>query len=363
MRTGDTIHDYLRLMAEKEASDLFCSVGAPVHIKVDGKVEPLDGLALAPGSVRDMAYSIMTESQIRDFESNREMNLAISIGEFGRFRVNVYFQRSEIAMVVRYIRSEIPSIESLGLPPVLKTLIMEKRGLILVAGASGSGKSTTLASMIDYRNANQSGHILCIEDPIEFLHRHRKCVIDQREVGIDTNSFENALKNALREAPDVIMIGEILDRLTMQHAIAYAETGHLCISTLHSNNASQAIDRIVNFFPEEARAQLLLDLSLNLRGVISQRLVPSRSGGLLPALEVMLGTPYVSELIRRGSLEEIRTAMSRSTDPGVCTFDQSLFDLYSADSIRLEDALAHADSATDLRLRIRLSNGPVRKKD
>lgn len=349
--------DYLRLMAENDASDLFCSVGTSVHIKIGGATAPVDTEPLLPGSTRKMAYSLMSESQIREFEETREMNLAISMSDIGRFRINVYLQRNEVAMVIRFIKSDIPSIESLGLPQILKNLIMEKRGLILVAGASGSGKSTTLAAMLNYRNENEAGHILCIEDPIEFLHRHKKSVIDQREVGIDTDSFDNALRNAMREAPDVIMIGEILERQTMQHAISYAETGHLCISTLHSNNANQAIDRIVNFFPEEARRQLLLDLSLNLKAVISQRLVAAKEGKQVPAMEIMLNTPYVSELIHRGSMHEIKAVMGKSTDPGVCTFDQSLFDLYSSGMIRGDEALRNADSATDLKLRIRLSEG------
>lgn len=353
--------DFLKLMAENDASDLFCSVGTPVHIKIGGATSPIDAQPLIPGATREMAYSLMNESQIREFEATREMNLAVSVADIGRFRINVYYQRNEVAMVVRFIKSDIPSLESLGLPPVLKMLIMEKRGLILVAGASGSGKSTTLAAMINYRNENAAGHILCVEDPIEFLHKHKKSVVDQREVGIDTDSFDNALKNAMREAPDVIMIGEILDRKTMQHAITYAETGHLCLSTLHSNNANQAIDRIINFFPEDAKGQLLLDLSLNLQAVISQRLVSAKEGKLVPAIEVMLNTPYISELIHRGSMGEIKAVMGKSTDPGVCTFDQSLFDLYSNGIIRIEEALRNADSATDLKLRIRLSEGKFRK--
>ena len=353
--------DYLRLMAESDASDLFCSVGTPVHIKIGGATSPIETAPLAPGTTREMAYSLMNESQIREFEATREMNLAISVHEIGRFRINVYLQRNEVAMVVRYIKSDIPSIESLGLPVFLEKLIMEKRGLILVAGASGSGKSTTLAAMINCRNENETGHILCIEDPIEFLHRHKKSVVDQREVGIDTDSFDAALRNAMREAPDVIVIGEILDRQTMQHAITYAETGHLCLSTLHSNNANQAIDRIVNFFPEDARGQLLLDLSLNLKAVISQRLIQEKEGKRVPAVEIMLNTPYISELIRRGSMDEIKAVMGKSTDPGVCTFDQSLFELYANGKIRMEEALRNADSATDLKLRIRLSEGQFKK--
>lgn len=351
------ISEYLKLMAESGASDLFFSVGTSVRMKAGGTMQAVGDVPLAPGSTRKMAYSLMNESQIGEFETKKEMNLAVSVTGIGRFRINAYFQRNEVAMVVRYIRSEIPSFESLGLPSVLGELAMEMRGLILAAGASGSGKSTTLAAMIDYRNENDTGHILCIEDPIEFLHRHKKSVVDQREVGIDTETFDAALKNAMREAPDAIMIGEILDRQTMQHAISYAETGHLCLSTLHSNNANQAIGRIVNFFPAEAREQLLLDLSLNLKAIVSQRLLPKKEGGLVPALEIMLNTPYISELIRRGNMEEIKSVMAKSTDPGVCTFDQSLFELHAAGKIEMAEALRNADSATDLRLRIRLSEG------
>ncbi len=352
--------DYLKLMAEKKASDLFFSVGAPVHMKIGGITSPVDEIALVPGATKKMAYSLMNEAQIREFEERREMNLAVSMSGIGRFRINVYLQRAEVAMVVRYIRSDVPSMAALHLPSVLEDLVMERRGLILVAGASGSGKSTTLAAMINYRNENDSGHILCIEDPIEFLHSHRKSVVDQREVGIDTESFDSALRNAMREAPDVIMIGEILDRQTMRHAITYSETGHLCLSTLHASNANQAIDRILNFFQDSAREQLLLDLSLNLKAVISQRLIASLDGKLVPAVEILLNTPYLSELIRRGNMEEMKAVMGKSTDPGVCTFDQSLFDLYAAGKISLPEALKHADSATDLKLRIRLSQGGIR---
>lgn len=349
------IFQYLRLMVEKSASDLFFSVGAPINIKIDGVARPINMQPLVPGAVKEMAYSLMNESQIRQFEATQEMNLAISVPDVARFRVNVYHQRGEVAMVVRLLKSKIPSVESLGLPLHLEKLIMIKRGLVLVVGASGSGKSTTLASMIDYRNENQTGHILCIEDPIEFLHQHKKSVVDQREVGIDTETYEAALKNAMREAPDVIMIGEIRDRQTMQHAIAYAETGHLCLSTLHSNNANQAIDRIVNFFPEEARPQLLLDLSLNLKAVISQRLIPGVDGKLVPAVEILLNTPYIADLIHKGNMDEIKAVMAKSTELGMCTFDQSLFDLYKSGKITVDEALRNADSRTDLALRIRLS--------
>jgi len=350
------ISQYLKLMVEKNASDLFFSVGAPVNIKIDGVTRPINMQPLVTGTSKEMAYSLMNESQIRQFEATLEMNLAISVQAIARFRVNIYRQRGEVAMVVRLIKGKIPSIESLQLPPHLKNMIMVKRGLILIVAASSSGKSTTLAAMIDYRNENQTGHILCIEDPIEFLHLHKKSMVDQREVGIDTESYEAALKNAMREAPDVIMIGEIRDRQTMQHAISYAETGHLCLSTLHSNNANQAIDRIVNFFPEEARPQLLLDLSLNLKAVISQRLITGVDGKLVPAIEILLKTPYIAELIHKGNMDEIKAAMAKNTDLGMCTFDQSLFDLYKSGKITLDEALRNADSRNDLALRIRLTS-------
>ena len=348
---------YLRLMVEKNASDLFFSVGAPVNIKIDGITRPINVPPLPPGSTKELAYSLMNESQVRQFEATSEMNLALTVQDIGRFRVNVYLQRSEVAMVIRFIKSKIPTVETLGLPLLLKKLIMEKRGLVLLVGSTGSGKSTTLAAMIDYRNENMTGHILSIEDPIEFVHSHKKSVVDQREVGIDTESYEAALKNAMREAPDVIMIGEIRDRQTMQHAIAYAETGHLCLSTLHSNNANQAIDRIVNFFPEEAREQLLLDLSLNLKAVVSQRLIPSIDGKLVPAVEVLLNTPYIADLIHKGNMDEMKAVMAKGNELGMCTFDQSLFNLYKENKISLEEALRNADSKNDLGLRIRLSAG------
>ena len=351
------VFQFLNLMVERGASDLFFSVGAPVNVKIEGVTHPLKMPALGPGEVKQLAYSLMNQRQIADFEAKFELNMSIHAEHLGRFRVNVFMQRGETGMVIRYIKSKIPPIAALGLPPVLERLVMLKRGLILVTGATGSGKSTTLAAMLNYRNENQTGHILTIEDPIEFIHEHKRAIVDQREVGIDTMSYEEALKNALREAPDVIMIGEIRDRATMQHAIAYAETGHLCLSTLHANNANQAMERIVNFFPEEAHHQLLADLSLNLAAVVSQRLIPGLHEKLVPAVEVMVQSPYISDLIAKGEIAAIKEAMSRSTDAGMCTFDQALYQLYRDGRVSLEEALRNADSRTDLSLRIKLSAG------
>ena len=351
------IFSFLNLMVEKAGSDLFFSVGAPVNLKIEGITHPLKMPALRPGQVKQLAYSVMNERQISEFEAKMEMNLSISAENLGRFRVNVFVQRGETGMVIRYIKNKIPPLAALGLPPVLEKLVMRKRGLGLVTGATGSGKSTTLASMLNYRNENATGHILTIEDPLEFLHAHKLSVVDQREVGIDTHSYEEALKNALREAPDVIMIGEIRDRNTMKQAIAYAETGHLCLSTLHANNANQAMERVINFFPEEAHRQLLVDLSLNLAGVVSQRLIPGLHEKLVPAVEVMLNSSYISDLITKGEFSGIKEAMARSTEIGMCTFDQALYQLYTEDRISLDEALHNADSRTDLALRIRLAAG------
>jgi twitching motility protein PilU len=299
----------------------------------------------------------MNDEQIREFESTMECNLAISVGQLGRFRVNVFRQRGDTSLVIRYIKGEIPSIEELYLPQVLKKIVMEKRGLVLVVGSTGSGKSTTLASMIGYRNENTTGHILTIEDPIEFLHTHKKSVVNQREIGLDSMSYENALKNAMREAPDVILIGEIRDQATMQHAIAYAETGHLCLSTLHANNANQALDRIVNFFPDSAHRQLYNDLSMNLKAVISQRLLQTKEGGRRAAVEVMVQTAYIAELIQKGKIHDIKDAMEQGDQRGMMTFDQALYDLYKEGAVSLEEALNHADSRNNLALRIRLNAG------
>ena len=359
-RVGDArveIFSFLNLMVEKAGSDLFFSVGAPVNLKIEGITHPLKMPALRPGQVKQLAYSVMNERQISEFEAKMEMNLSISAENLGRFRVNVFVQRGETGMVIRYIKNKIPPLAALGLPPVLEKLVMRKRGLVLVTGATGSGKSTTLASMLNYRNENATGHILTIEDPLEFLHAHKLSVVDQREVGIDTHSYEEALKNALREAPDVIMIGEIRDRNTMKQAIAYAETGHLCLSTLHANNANQAMERVINFFPEEAHRQLLVDLSLNLAGVVSQRLIPGLHQKLVPAVEVMLNSSYISDLIAKGEFSGIKEAMACSTEIGMCTFDQALYQLYTEDRISLDEALHNADSRTDLALRVRLAAG------
>lgn len=348
---------YLKLMAEKGASDLFFSTAAPVTIKIEGNSAPLSDKPLPTGMVKKLAYSIISDEQQKVFEEKLELNFAISVSGVGRFRINLYRQRGEVAMVIRYIKTRIPSIEELHLPTILKQLVMEPRGLVLLVGATGSGKSTTLATMIDHRNRHKTGHILTIEEPIEFIHQHKKSIVDQREVGLDTLSYSNALKNAMREAPDVILIGEIRDRETMQHAIAYADTGHLCLSTLHANNANQTLDRIINFFPESAHHQLLLDLSLNLRAVVSQRLVSAHDGKRVPAVEIMLKTPFISELIEKGDIDGIKDAMEKNPEPGVQTFDQSLFELYQSGKISKEEALDNADSRNNLMLKIRLSTG------
>ncbi|VAX10499.1 Twitching motility protein PilT [hydrothermal vent metagenome] len=345
---------YLRLMVQKNGSDLYFSTGAPPNLKAEGITMPVGDTRLKKGEVKQMAYSIMKDDQIREFEATMEGNLALAVEGLGRFRVNVFRQRGEAAMVIRYIKGDIPSPEALNLPPILEKLIMEKRGLILVVGSTGSGKSTTLAAMINHRNTNTTGHILTIEDPVEFLHKHKKSMVNQREVGLDTMTYEAALKNAMREAPDVILIGEIRDQATMQAAIAYAETGHLCISTLHANNANQALDRIINFFPDTAHKQLGMDLSLNLKAVISQRLIKTVDGKLAPAVEVMLLTGLIADLIQKGDIHGLKDAMEEGGQRGMQTFDQALYDLYKQGKIELEQALDNADSRNNLSLRIRL---------
>ncbi|MCD9005766.1 PilT/PilU family type 4a pilus ATPase [Luteimonas sp. XNQY3] len=354
---------FLKLMTDKNASDMFLSTGAPVYIKVEGKLYPLGSTGLPPGMVRKIAYSLMDESQIQQFERDFELNMAYSLQDAGRFRINVFRQRGEAGMVIRAIRSNIPSIEELQLPQVLKDIIMAPRGLVLIVGSTGSGKSTTLASMIDYRNASTSGHILTIEDPIEYLHRHKKSLVNQREVGLDTLTFHNALKNAMREAPDVILIGEILDATTMEAAISFAETGHICLATLHSNNADQTIERILNFFPEAAHKNVLMNLALNLRAVVSQRLVQGLDGRRMPATEVLLNTPMIRDLLRRGQVHEIKQAMEDSLEDGVETFDQCLFRLYKEGRIERETALRAADSRDGLDLKFRLSEGGTGSHD
>ncbi len=345
---------YLRTMVDRDASDLYLSSAAPVSAKIDGTLQPLEDTRLTSEQIKDVAYSVMDIDQIREFEHKPEMNLAISEEGIGRFRVNIFRQRNSISMVIRNIKTDIPDWQMLGLPETLTQVIMEKRGLVLFVGATGSGKSTSLASLIDYRNSNSAGHIITIEDPIEFVHKHKKSIVNQREVGVDTDSYEDALKNTLRQAPDVILIGEIRDQETMEHALAFAETGHLAISTLHANNANQALDRIINFFPEERRNQLLLDLSMNLRAFVSQRLIKSVDGKRAAAIEILLGTPLVQDLIHRGDIHEIKEIMEKSENLGMQTFDRALFKLVESGKISMDEALKNADSANNLRLSLSL---------
>jgi twitching motility protein PilU len=349
--------DYLKLMVKYDASDLYFATGAAVTAKVDGILKQIEKTTLPAGSVKQLAYGLMSKDQISQYEEKPEMNLAHSLPGVGRFRVNIFQQRNQTSMVIRNIKIDIPKADTLGLPQILKKIIMQKRGLMLFIGGTGSGKSTSLAALIDHRNENSAGHIITIEDPIEFVHHHKKSIVNQREVGVDTDSYEDALKNTLRQAPDVILIGEIRDRETMEHAISFAETGHLAISTLHANNANQALDRIINFFPEERRNQLLMDLSLNLRAFISQRLIPTPEGKRTVAVEILLGTPLICDLIIKGDIHRIKEIMEKSTNIGMQTFDQALFDLYRAGRISLEEALRNADSQNNLRLKISLSDG------
>jgi len=352
-----TLDPYLRRMADKGASDLYFTTGAPPAMRIDGETYPVSRNRLEPGMARKIALSLMTDEQKEEFEREFELNLAFTRPDIGRFRVNIYCQRGEVSLVIRHIKFNIPELSTLNLPEILQSLINERKGLILVVGSTGSGKSTTLAAMLDHRNRTRSGHILTVEDPIEYMFRHQKSIVGQREVGIDTHSYDNALREAMREAPDVIMIGEVRDRATMEHALSYADTGHLCLTTLHAVNTYQAMDRIINMFPSEGQNQILMDLSLNLRAVISQRLVPSRKGGRVPAVEVMLNTPYISELIRKGEIHEIRTAMGKGSRDGMQTFDNSLFDLFRQNQVELETALDYADSRSDLEWRINFGGG------
>lgn len=349
--------DYLKILAMKDGSDLYLSAGAKPSAKFQGTLKPIDSMTLTNTAIKDIAYGVMSEEQISEFEHKPEMNLAISEHGVGRFRINIFKQRNALSMVVRNIVTDIPSFESLKLPPILQKLVMAKNGLILFVGGTGSGKSTSLASLIDYRNTNSGGHIITIEDPIEFVHAHKKSIINQREVGVDTDSYADALKNTLRQAPDVILIGEIRDAETMEHALAFAETGHLAISTLHANNANQAIDRIINFFPEERRNQLLNDLSLNLRGFISQRLVPTVDKKRCAAVEVLLGTPIVKDVIKRGGISELKEIMEKSVNLGMQTFDHALLALFKKGMISEEEAIRNADSANNIRLKINLGSG------
>src|SRR5574343_336739 len=356
--------DYLKILVQHDGSDLYLTCGAPPAAKFQGALKPLENIKLTNDRLKEIADSIMDNDQRSSFEHVPEMNLAISEEGIGRFRVNIFKQRNSYALVIRNIKVDIPNADALGLPKILKDKIMEKRGLILFVGGTGSGKSTSLAALLDYRNSNSSGHIITIEDPIEYIHPHKKSLVNQREVGVDTLSYEDALKNTLRQAPDVILIGEIRSQETMEHALAFAETGHLCLSTLHANNANQALDRIINFFPEDRRAQLLMDLSLNLRALISQRLLPREAGkGRIAAVEVMLNSPLIADLIFKGSVGEIKEAMKKSRNLGMQTFDQALFDLFEAQAISLEDALRHADSLNDLRLQIKLHSQRAKTAD
>jgi len=351
------MHDLLRNLLAKGGSDLFITVGAPPSIKIDGKMVPVTNQPLTLSHAQVLVRSIMNDKQSREFEETQECNFAISLPNVSRFRVNTFSQRGSPGMVLRVISTEIPKFESLKLPPVLRDISMTQRGLVIFVGGTGCGKSTSLAAMVGYRNENSFGHIVTIEDPIEFVHKHRNCIITQREVGIDTADYEIALKNTLRQAPDVILIGEIRDRETMEYAIAFAETGHLCLSTLHANSTNQALDRIINFFPDERRAQLLMDLSLNLKAVISQRLLPIKGDeGRIPAVEVMLNSPLMADLIYKGKVHQMKELIAKSNELGMQTFDQHLFQLIEAELITMEDGLRNADSVNDLRLRLKLES-------
>ncbi len=358
------MHELLRLMLQKNGSDLFITANFPPAIKIDGKVVAVSNQPLQPQHSAELARSIMNDRQASEFEATKECNFAISPGGIGRFRVNALVQQGRVAVVCRTINLVVPTLDELGLPPVLKDIAMTLRGLVIFVGGTGTGKTTSLAALVDHRNRNSQGHIITIEDPIEFVHEHKKCIVTQREIGVDTDSWEVALKNTLRQAPNVIMMGEIRDRATMDYAIAFAETGHLCLATLHANSSNQAIDRIINFFPEERRHQLLMDLSLNLRALVSQRLLPKKDGkGRAPAIEILLNSPLISDLIFKGQVHEIKETMKRSRELGMQTFDQALFDLYEAGQISYADALRNADSLNDLRLQIKLHGKDAKDRD
>ncbi len=358
------MHDLLRLMTQKNGSDLFITANFPPAIKVDGRIMPVSNQVLSPQHSAELARAIMNDRQAAEFESTKECNFAISPTGIGRFRVNALVQQGRIAVVLRTINMSIPTIDELGLPVVLKDIAMSKRGLVILVGGTGTGKTTSLAAVVDHRNRNSQGHIVTVEDPIEYVHEHKGCIVTQREVGIDTDSWEAALKNSLRQAPDVILMGEIRDRETMDYAVAFAETGHLCLATLHANSTNQAIDRIINFFPEERRQQLLMDLSLNLRAMVSQRLLPKKDGkGRVAAIEIMLNSPLISDLIFKGEVHEIKEVMKRSREIGMQTFDQALFDLFEAGRIGYEDALRNADSINNLRLQIKLHGQASKDRD
>lgn len=337
-----------KLMSDKQASDMFFTAGAPIQIKINGTVMPINSQSLDPEQVKRICYELMTPAQIEEFETKHEMNFAQSGGDLGNFRINIFRQKNSVSMVIRFVKPDVPAFESLGLPPILKEVIMEKLGLILIVGSTGSGKSTTMASMIDFRNSTKTGHILTIEDPIEFIFKHKKSIVNQREVRVDTHTYENALISAMREAPDLLMVGEIRDRDTLQSALLFAQTGHLCMSTLHANNSYNALNRIIGFFPREARESLQADLSIALRCVISQRLVKTVDGKRAAAVEVMLNTKHIQELIKAGEINQIKDAMEQSLSPGSQTFEQALFQLYSSGRITMDEALANADSPTNL---------------
>ncbi|WP_425257022.1 PilT/PilU family type 4a pilus ATPase [Rubrivivax sp. RP6-9] len=358
------VNDLLRLMVGRNGSDLFLTADFPPAIKVDGKITKVSPQPLTGQHTLQLARAVMNDKQAAEFERTKECNFAISPSGIGRFRVNAFMQQGHVGLVCRTIPQTLPTIDALGLPVVLKEVAMAKRGLVIFVGATGSGKSTSLAAMVDWRNEHSYGHIITIEDPVEFVHPHKNCIVTQREVGIDTDGWEQALKNTLRQAPDVILMGEIRDRETMEHAVAFAETGHLCMATLHANSANQALDRVINFFPEERRAQLLMDLSLNLKALVSQRLMPRQEGrGRAAAVEIMLNTPLIGDLIFKGEVSEIKELMKRSRELGMQTFDQSLFDLYEGNVITYEDALRNADSVNDLRLQIKLNSKRARTQD
>ena len=353
----ELIHNLLRGMISKNASDLFITTGFPPAFKVDGKMTPVSNQSLTPQHTQELARSIMNDRQAAEFEATHECNFAISPPSIGRFRVNVFMQQQRVGMVLRTITTKIPDLDALGMPPVLKDIVMTKRGLVILVGGTGSGKSTTLAAMLGHRNKNSYGHIITIEDPVEYVHEHINCIITHREVGVDTENWHNALKNTLRQAPDVILIGEIRDRETMEYAVAFAETGHLCMATLHANSANQALDRIINFFPEERREQLLMDLSLNIKALISQRLIPKKNGaGRAAAIEIMLNSPLIADMIFKGEVNAIKEIMAKSRELGMETFDGALFKLYEDGQISYEDTLKNADSVNDVRLRIKLES-------
>ena len=358
------VFDLLRLMLSKRASDMFITAGFPPAFKVDGKMTPVSNQPLTPQHTSELARAIMNDKQAAEFEATKECNFAVNPPGIGRFRVNAFVQQQRVGIVLRTITTAIPKLDDLGLPATLKDVVMSKRGLVIFVGGTGSGKSTSLAAMIGHRNEHSHGHIITIEDPVEYVHEHINCLITQREVGVDTESWEAALKNTLRQAPDVILIGEIRERETMEHAIAFAETGHLCMGTLHANSANQALDRVINFFPEERRAQLLMDLSLNLRAIVAQRLIPLKEGkGRAAAIEIMLNSPLISDLIFKGEVHEIKEIMKKSRERGMQTFEMALFELYEAGKISYEDAMRNADSMNELRLQIKLKGGEAKDRD